>query len=249
VCGLRAVMRHRGELVQMAGTHVQHMHKALTQMNLQIQHVIADLTGTTGLAILDAILAGERDPAQLAKLRDPRLKAQPEIIQKSLVGNWQPQHLFTVKQSRRLYGEYQQQIAECDAEMERLIGGFQPRVDPQLQPLPLDTKKNRTYAKKRKQRAKTQPSSREFDLRTEVYKLFGVDVTQIPGLEFLALQWFSEIGRNLSCWATAANFVSWLALCPDNDITGSRVAWSGRPALLLVLGKPCPGGHFDWAIR
>src|SRR6516164_1333135 len=134
-------MRHRGELVQMAGTHVQHMHKALTQMNLQIQHVIADLTGTTGLAILDAILAGERDPAQLAKLRDPRIKAKPEIIQKSLVGNWQPQQLFTVKQSRRLYGEYQQQIAECDAEMERLIGGFQPRVDPQLQPLPLDTKK------------------------------------------------------------------------------------------------------------
>src|SRR6516164_3559733 len=84
-------MRHRGELVQMAGTHVQHMHKALTQMNLQIQHVIADLTGTTGLAILDAILAGERDPAQLAKWRDPRIKAKPEIIQKSLVGNWQPQ--------------------------------------------------------------------------------------------------------------------------------------------------------------
>ena len=95
MCGLRAVMRHRGELVQMAGTHVQHMHKALTQMNLQIQHVIADLTGTTGLAILDAILAGERDPAQLAKWRDPRIKAKPEIIQKSLVGNWQPQQLFT----------------------------------------------------------------------------------------------------------------------------------------------------------
>jgi hypothetical protein len=90
VCGLRAVMRHRGKLLQMAGTHVQHMHKALTQMNLQIQHVIADLTGTTGLAILDAILAGERDPAQLAKLRDPRIKAKPEIIQKSLVGNWSP---------------------------------------------------------------------------------------------------------------------------------------------------------------
>jgi hypothetical protein len=76
-------MRQRGELVQMAGTHVQHMHKALTQ-------------------------------------RDPRIKAKPEIIQKSLVGNWQPQHLFTLKQSRRLYREYQQQIAECDAEIERL---------------------------------------------------------------------------------------------------------------------------------
>lgn len=228
VCGLRAVMRHRGELVQMAGTHVQHMHKALTQMNLQIQHVIADLTGVTGLAIIDAILEGERDPAELAKLRDPRIKAKPEIIQKSLVGHWQPQHLFTLKQSRRLYGEYQRQIAECDAEIERLIGGFEPRVDPQIKPLPLDTKKNRNYAKKRKKRSQTQPPSREFDLRTEVYKLFGVDVTQIPGLEFLALQLFSETGRDMSRWTRAANFVSWLALCPDNDISGGRVLWRGK---------------------
>ena len=120
VCALRAVMRHRGELVQMAGQHVQHMHKALTQMNLQIQHVISDMTGLTGLAIIDAILEGQRDPVELAKLRDPRIKARPEVIEKSLVGNWQPEHLFTLKQSRRLYAEYQQQLAECDAEIERL---------------------------------------------------------------------------------------------------------------------------------
>ena len=228
VCGLRAVMRHRGELVQMAGTHVQHMHQALTQMNLQIQPVIADLTGVTGLAILDAILEGERDPAQLAKLRDPRIQAKPEIIEKSLVGHWQPPHLFTLKQSRRLYGEYQQQIAECDAEIERLVAGFEARVDPQVKPLPPDSKKNRTYATKRKKRAQRQPPSREFDLRTEVYKLFGVDVTQIPGLEYLALQLFSEIGRDMFRWAAAAHFVSWLALCPDNDISGGRVLWRGK---------------------
>src|SRR6202051_4143211 len=112
VCGLRAVMRHRGELVQMAGKHVQHLHKALTQMNLQIQHVITDLTGVTGLAIIDAILKGGGDPGQLVKLRDPRIKASREVIEKSLVGHWQPEHLFTLKQSRRLYAEYQQHIAE-----------------------------------------------------------------------------------------------------------------------------------------
>jgi transposase len=225
VCALRAVMRHRGELVQMAGQHVQHMHKALTQMNLQIQHVISDMTGLTGLAIIDAILGGQRDPTELAKLRDPRIKARPEVIEKSLVGNWQPEHLFTLKQSRPLYAEYQQQLADCDAEIERLVGAFEPRVDPEVKPLPPDSKKKRNYAKQRKKRAKKQPPAPEFDLRTEVYKLFGVDVTQIPGLEFLALLLFSEVGRDMSRWKTAACFVSWLALCPDNDISGGRVLW------------------------
>jgi transposase len=228
VCALRAVIRHRGELVQMAGKHVQHMHKALTQMNLQIQHVITDLTGVTGLAIVDAILQGERNPSRLAELRDPRVKASVETIEKSLVGNWQPEHLFTLKQSRRLYAEYQREIGECDAEIERLVGRFQPRVDPEVKPLPPDQKKSHNYAKKRKKRERGKPGTRKFDLRTEVYKLFGVDVTQIPGLEFMALQLFSEVGRDMSRWATAACFVSWLALCPDNDISGGRVLWRGK---------------------
>ena len=228
VCALRAVIRHRGELVQMAAQHVQHMHQALTQMNLQIQRVITDLTGVTGWAIVDAIHAGERNPSRLAQLRDPRVKASSETIEKSLVGHWQPEHLFTLKQSRRLYADYQREIGECDAEIERLVGTFQPRVDPEVKPLPPDQKKNRNYDKSRKRRTRPQSGAREFDLRTEVYKLFGVDVTQIPGLEFLALQLFSEVGRDMSRWATAACFVSWLALCPDNDISGGRVLWRGR---------------------
>jgi hypothetical protein len=197
-------------------------------MNLQIQHVITDLTGVTGLAIVDAILAGERNPSQLAELRDPRIQADRATLEKSLVGNWQPEHLFTLQQSRRLYADYQRDIDECDAEIERLVGTFQPRVDPEVKPLPPDQKKNRTYHKKRKRRAPGQPVAREFDLPTEVYQLFGVDVTQIPGLEFLALQLFSEVGRDMFRWATAAGFVSWLALCPDNDISGGRVLWRGR---------------------
>jgi transposase len=228
VCALRAVIRHRGELVQMAAKHVQHMHKALTQMNLQIQHVITDLTGLTGLAIVDAILEGERNPARLAELRDPRVKARPETIAKSLVGHWLPEHLFTLQQSRRLYAEYQRAIGECDAEIERRAGNFQPRVDPELKPLPPDQKKNRNYAKSRKRRPRPQSGTREFDLRTEVYKLFGVDVTQIPGLEFQALQLFSELGRDMSRWPSSGCFISWLALCPDNDISGGRVLWRGK---------------------
>ena len=164
VCAVRAIIRHRGELVQMAVQHVQHMQKALTQMNLQIQHVISDITGTTGLAIVDAILQGERDPAVLAKLRDPRIKASAETIQKSLVGNWQPEHLFVLRQSRLLYKAYQQEIAGCDHEIEKLVRAFEPRVDPVQKPLPPDRKRNRNAQKKRNKRGLPQLG---FDLRTE----------------------------------------------------------------------------------
>src|SRR5262249_17448020 len=115
----------------------------LTQMNLQIHHVISDITGATGLAILDAILEGQRDPVILAQFRDPRIKASEETIRKSLVGNWRREHLFTLKQSRELYRTYQQQIVACDQEMESLLTEFTPRVDPTEKPLPPDRKRNR----------------------------------------------------------------------------------------------------------
>jgi transposase len=225
VCAVRAIVRHRGDLVQMAVQHVQHMQKALTQMNLQIQHVISDLTGTTGLAIVDAIIAGERDPAVLAKWRDPRIQATVETIQKSLVGNWLPEHVFVLRQSRLLYKSYQQEIAECDQEIEKLVSAFEARVDPAQKPLPLDRKRNRNASKKRKKHGLPETG---FDLRTEAYKLFGVDVTQVPGMETSVLALFSEVGRDLaSRWPTAPRFVSWLNLCPDNDISGGRVLWKG----------------------
>src|SRR6516165_3296441 len=114
ICAVRSLMRHRAELVEMASQHIQHMHKALTQMNVQIQHVISDITGLTGLGIVDSIIEGERDPAVLAKLRDPRIKASEETIRKSLEGNWRAEHVFTLKQSRKSYRHYQEQIAVCD---------------------------------------------------------------------------------------------------------------------------------------
>jgi transposase len=221
VCAVRSLMRHRSDLVQMSNQHIQHMHKALTQRNVQIHHVISDITGVTGLAIVDAIGAGQRDPLELAKLRDPRIQASEETMLKSLVGNWRPEHLFTLKQSRQMYGHYQEQINAGDAEIQKLLVAFQPRVDPQEKPLPPDRKK-----KQRVRQKKAAPKT-GFDLRTESYKLFGVDLTQIPGIMLMVLTLFSEVGRDMSRWKTAGQFVSWLALCPDNDITGGRVAWRG----------------------
>jgi transposase len=214
ICAVRASMRQRGQLVQMASQHVQHMHKALTQMNLQIQHVIDDITGWTGLAILDAILGGQRDAAELAKLRHYRIKADPETIRKSLVGNWRREHLFTWKQSRAMYRSYQQQMEECDREIHQLIQAFEPKVDPELKPLPPDQKKKR--------RRSNRDAESGFNLRVEMYKLYGVDVTQIPGLESISLSLFTEIGRDLLRFPRAAMFASWLELCPDNDISGGH---------------------------
>jgi transposase len=220
VCAVRSLMRHRNDLVEMASQHVQHMQKALTQMNVQFQHVISDITGLTGLAILDAIVAGERDPAVLARLRDPRIKASEETIRKSLEGNWRGEHIWALKQRLSLYRSYRDQINDCDKEIERLVAAFEPKVDPEERPLPGDRKQ-----KQRQRRKKS--GNPDFDMRTEAYRLFGVDLTQIPGLMMLVFMLFSEVGRDMSRWPTAGHFVSWLGLCPDNDISGGRVLWRG----------------------
>jgi hypothetical protein len=191
-------------------------------MNVQLHHVISDLTGLTGLAIMDAIIAGKRDPAVLAQLRDPHIKASEETIRKSLVGNWRAEHLFTLKQSRESYTHYQEQITVCDEQIEKMVVAFVARVDPAERPLPPDRKSKQRGRKKKNVNPKT-----GFDLRTESYKLFGVDLTQIPGLMAMVLMLFSEVGRDMSRWPTAGHFVSWLALCPDNDISGGRVLWRG----------------------
>ena len=226
VCAVRSLMRHRSELVAITNQHIQHMHKALTQMNVQVQHVISDITGVTGLAIVDAILDGKRDPAELAKLRNKRIQVSEEVIRKSLVGSWGAEHLFTLKQSRESYQHYQQQINACDEEIQKRIVTFAPRVDPVERPLPPNRKRKDRGRKTKK--VTLQPGQAGFDLRTESYKLFGVDLTQIPGLMAMVLTLFSELGRDMSRWPTAGQFVGWLALCPDNDISGGRILWRGR---------------------
>jgi transposase len=218
VCAVRSIWRQRTELVAMASQHVQHMQKALTQMNLQIHHVISDITGATGLAILDAILAGERDPAKLAEHREPNIKADPATLQKALVGDWRREHLFVLRQSRQMVESYRQQVMACDREIVALLGEMPPRVDPGSSSQPLTNKPKR---KKKTLGALT------FDYQTEAYKQFGVDVTRIPGVEGIALALFSEIGRDLSRFPSAAHFSSWLGLCPDNDKSGGQVLWKG----------------------
>jgi hypothetical protein len=148
---------------------------------------------------VDRIIEGERDPAVLAKLRDPRIKASEETIRKSL-GNWRAEHVFTLKQSRNSYRHYQEQIAVCEEEIEKRLVAFQPRVDPEQRPLPPDRK-----AKERRRKKKNGNPKTGFDLRTELYKLFGVDLTQIPGLMAIILTLFSEVGRDMSRWPTAGH--------------------------------------------
>ena len=233
ICAVRALMRHWGDLVALSSQHVQHMHKALTQMNLQIQHVISDLSGLTGMAIVDAILGGERNPDELVKLRDPRIRAEVSVVRKSLVGHWRAEHLFTLQQSRDLYRTYQQRIVECDQELERYLKNLTPRVDPEQKPLPPDGKKHRR-ARRTKKMGDWQAAR---DLRTETYRVFGVDVMQIPGLEKGALLLFSEVGRDLSPWPSAHHFASWCGLCPDNDRSGGQVLWTGVRRIKSRVGQ------------
>jgi transposase len=231
ICAVRSLMRHRSDLVEMASQHVQHMHKALTQMNIQIHHVISDITGQTGLAIVEAIVAGERDAAVLAKLRDPRVKATEETVRKSLEGTWRAEHVLVLKQRLSLYRMHGEQIAECDREIEKLATAFEPRADPAEKPMPDDRKAKQRRSEKQRQRKRRQTKQKgadpDFDMRTQAYRLFGVDLTQIPGLMRLVMMLFSEVGRDMSRWPTAAHFVSWLGLCPDNDISGGKVLWRG----------------------
>jgi transposase len=221
VCAMRTLLRYRNELVQMAAQHVQHMQKALTQMNLQIHHVISDITGLTGLTIVDAILAGERDPVKLADLRHPSIQADEETIRKSLEGDWREEHLFTLHQSRQMYTHYRNSIEACDQKIAKLLGKFEPQVDIEKQPL----RPNRGPSRKRRTK---RTGDFHFEVRTEAYKLYGVDVTQIPGVDGVAIPIFSEVGRDLTTqFPTARQFASWLGLCPDNDKSGGKVLWTG----------------------
>src|SRR5487761_2012351 len=189
------------------------MQKALDQMNLQIHHVISDITGLTGMAIVEAILKGERDPLALAKLRDPRIKATESTVAKALVGDYRPEHLFTLRQSLAAYRHYQQLMAACDVEIERCLATFQSKVDLKRHPL-----------QKSQDRHKPRRNDLRFDLRSHLYRIFGVDLTQIPGVNALTAHTvMAEIGPDLSHFANASAFASWLGLCPDNRISGGKV--------------------------
>jgi transposase len=214
VCVLRSLTRHRDNLIRLASTHVLHMQKALDQMNVQLHHVLSDITGLSGLAILDAILAGERDPRVLARLRDGRVKASEETMVQALTGDYRAEHLFTLKQSLAAYRQYQKLMRDCDLEIEQQLKQFDAKVDVKAVPL----------APPKVRRRKLFSNEPKFDLRSHLYRIFGVDLTAVPGISVLTAHTIlAEIGPDISKFRSASALASWLGLCPHNDISGGKV--------------------------
>jgi len=232
---VRTYWRQRGEHVHGASTCVQRMQKVLTQMNVQLANVISDLSGLTGQTIVRAILAGERDPEKLAHLSHPQIRASREEIARSLEGNWRPELLFVLKQEMEMYDTYQRRIAECDQELEAHLKSFADRVQPKAaeQGTPSDQRQGKQSQAKQTmkptQRDKKAPGNRpQFDLRGELYRISGVDLTRIDSINVLVAQTvISEVGLDMSRWNTEAHFASWLGLCPDNRISGNKVLSKG----------------------
>lgn len=214
ICAMRTYVRHRERWIELRASQIQYMQKSLLQMNLQLTLVLKDITGQTGMDIIRSIVAGERDPVKLAEFRDPHCKHSQEEIAKALTGNYLPEHLFTLRQGLESYDAYTQQIKACDAELERLYGNFEPVVDIQDYPLP-------PLPKHKRRRSKGAP---DYDLRSYLYQLCGVDLVQIDGLDVILVQKvLAEIGIDMSKWPTAKHFTSWLRLAPHNDISGGKV--------------------------
>jgi transposase len=209
---LRTISRQRDMLLRYRAAHVQHMQKALHEMNIQLDNVISDITGTTGLAILRAILAGERNPIVLSQHRDPHCRCSEEDIIKSLEGSYLDEHLFELSQALQLYDFYTRQILDCDHRLHTLytLSASSPHS---TRPLPPSSKT--------KKRARQDPP---FDLRACLYQLSGVDITQVDGLNAITAQMIlSETGVDMSKWPTHKHFTSWLSLCPNNKISGGKI--------------------------
>jgi transposase len=216
---MRTYWRQRNNLVQAAGRHIQRMQKALTQMNIQLANVLSDLSGMTGQAIIKAILAGERDPQKLAELRDPRIKASKQRIAQYLEGHWQADLLFVLQQEQESYEFCQKQMAQCDRQLEQYL---QQRED-RSQGASLPEEKRKWRLKKKKGNAP------RFDLRGDLFRMTGTDLTKIDGIDVMtATTILSEAGWDMSKWEDEHHFVSWLRLCPDNRISGNKIIGKGR---------------------
>src|SRR6516225_7877268 len=216
---MRTYWRQRNDSVQAGARHIQRIQKALTQMNIQLANVLSDVSGMTGQAIIKKILAGERDPHKLAELRDPRVKASEEQVERSLEGHWQEDLLFVLKQEQDGYEFCQGQMAECDRRLDQYLQQQKDRS--QGASLPEEKRKERLKKKK--------GNKPRFDLRTGLFRMAGVDLTQIDCIDVMtATTILSEAGSDMSKWETENHFVSWLRLCPDNRISGNKIIGKGR---------------------
>jgi transposase len=232
VCVLRRYLRHRQMLLTYAAHHIQHMHKALEQMHRKLTQVVSDITGVTGMAILKAILAGERNPQHLAKLRNPHCHHTEDDIAKALQGTWRAEHLFALRQAVELYAVYHQQVSQCDQQIKRHLETFADKSAGQ--PLPP------------KARRHTKTNAPRFDARTPLYRMAGVDWTTIEGIEEnTALVILSEVGTDMHRWPSVKHFWSWLGRCPQHQISGGKVLarrlrpGAHRVAVALRLAARC----------
>ncbi len=236
IATLRAYLRQRERLVEYAAAHIQHMQKALMEMNLQLHHVVSDITGVTGMRIIRAVVAGERDPEVLAAFRDIRCHSSIEVIKAALVGNDRDEHIFALSQSLDLYDFYQVKIEDCDRKLEAAVAGLPVKAIGDVPALP----KARIKRK--------QVNAPSFDVRAALYGVLGTDLTQIHGLgPSLALKLVAECGTDLLAWKSAKHFTSWLCLAPGNKISGGKLLSSrtrrssSRAAALLRLAATTIG--------
>jgi transposase len=236
IVALRAYLRQRERLLDYAASHIQHMQKALSLMNLQLHLVVTDITGATGMRIIRAILAGERDPAILANFRDVRCKATTDTVREALTGNAREEHIFALAQAVELYDFYQSKVAECDQRIEAVLAALKRSAVQPVESLPKARHRTR------------QPNAPAFDARAALHAILGVDLTQIHGLgPYLSLKLIGECGTDLSAWPTAKHFTSWLSLAPSNKISGGRILSSktrrsnNRAAALLRLAAVTVG--------
>ena len=218
ICVLRSYMRQRQMLISQASRHLQQMQKALTQMNLKLPQVLSELSGQTGMRIVRAILQGERDGMKLAALKDRRVKSTLATIAKALEGDYRAEHLFALRQAVELYDYHQEKIAECDEAIFKEMQALETRAVPSPTPAP---------PLKRKKRSRHHPLP--FDSQAELYRIMGVDLTRIDGINEATGQLIlSELGLDLcQKWPTEAQFCSWLGLCPNNEISGGKVLRRG----------------------
>lgn len=210
IAALRSLVRHRDMLVRYRSAHIQHMQKALQLMNIKLTNVLSDITGVTGMTIIRSIVAGERNPQVLAQYRDPGCKKSEEEIAKSLEGSYRREHLFALQQALELYDIYAAQMSACDVELQAMYAEFDP-VDSDIEP-PKPANK-----KRRKNQA-------HFDVATALYRMSGVDLTQIDGIDALTAQTIiSEISWDMNKWPTVKHFTSWLRIAPRNRISGGKL--------------------------
>lgn len=209
----RSLWRQRGNQIAAASSAIHSIQKALTEMNVQLGNVLSDLSGLSAMTIIQAILDGERDPQTLAAMVQPEVKATKQDIAKSLEGNWRPELLFALKQHVETYGFYQKQITACDRQLSKHLKTFEGRVDVKAQPL--------GPKPKGKKGSRNAP---HFDLRRELYRITGIDWTQINGIDVLTAQTvITEAGADLSAFQTERHFSSWLGLTPTNEQSGGKI--------------------------